>query len=146
MRLRNGMSRLFTTAVDINAPPQRVWAVMSDIERWHEWTASVSSVERLDASPLAVGSRVRIRQPRLSPALFVVTAFEEGRGFIWETSSPGVRAIADHWIEEIAGGSRVTLLLRFAGLIGPSMAFFMRNLIHRYMEMEAAGLKQRCEK
>lgn len=140
------MSRSFTTFVDINAPAQRVWDVMRDIERWHEWTASVSSIERLDAGPLAVGSRVRIRQPRLSPALFVVTALDEGRGFTWETSSPGVRAVADHWIEGITDGSRVTLSLCFSGMLGPLMAFFMRNLINRYMEMEAAGLKQRSEK
>jgi uncharacterized protein YndB with AHSA1/START domain len=30
--------RTFSTQIDINASPERVWAVMSDVERWHVWT------------------------------------------------------------------------------------------------------------
>jgi uncharacterized protein YndB with AHSA1/START domain len=136
---------VFTITVEIAAPLERVWAVMSDVERWHEWTASVTSVERLDASPLAVGSKAVVRQPELAPAEFVVTSLEAGRGFTWETRSPGAVVVASHWIEKTEGGCRVTLSLRFSGLLGPSVAFMMRKKINHYMELEAAGLKRRCE-
>ena len=33
----------FQVQVDIDAPEDVVWEVMSDGERWHEWTASVTS-------------------------------------------------------------------------------------------------------
>ena len=68
--------RHFDITVDFDSTPGRVWAVMRDIARWHEWTASVRSIERLDDGPLAVGSRVRIRQPKVLPAIWTVTALE----------------------------------------------------------------------
>jgi uncharacterized protein YndB with AHSA1/START domain len=53
--------RDFEISVDIAAPPSRVWSVMSDIERWHEWTSTVTSITRLNDGPLRVGARARIR-------------------------------------------------------------------------------------
>ena len=70
--------RDFSISVDIKASPERVWEVLSDGERWHEWTPSVTSVELLDKS-IAVGSRAIIRQPELPPAKFKITALEPGR-------------------------------------------------------------------
>src|SRR5580765_507243 len=64
----------FSISVDIRAAPPRVWALISDIEGWPGWTPTVKSVERLDAGPLAVGSRARIRQPKLLPAVWQITS------------------------------------------------------------------------
>jgi uncharacterized membrane protein len=139
------MATNFNTAVDINASPQRIWSVMSDLEHWHEWTRSITSVKRLDSGPLAVGSKAVVTQPKLSPAEFTVTALEEDKGFTWETRSPGAVVVADHRIDVTNGGCRVTLSLKFSGLVGPSAAFMMRQTINEYLEMEAAGLKMRCE-
>lgn len=139
------MSREFSITVDIAAPPDRVWSVMSDIERWNEWTESVTSVTRLDTGPLQVGSRAEIVQPKLPPTQFTVTALEVGKGFTWETKSGGVTAVANHWIEAAAQGSRVTLSVSFEGALGVLAALMVKSLTNRYLAMEAAGLKKRCE-
>ena len=133
--------------VEIAAPPSRVWPVIRDVARWHEWTASITRITRLDQGPLRLGSRARVEQPKLPKNIFLVTALEEDRGFTWETSSPGLRGAGHHWIEPIGDGraSRVTLGVDFRGPLAWVVALFYGGLTQRYIEMEAAGLKRRSE-
>ncbi len=123
--------RDFSITVDIAAPPDRVWAVMTDVERWCEWTPTVTRIERLDRGPLAVGSRARIRQPKLPPAVWQVSDLLEGRSFTWVTRSPGVSVIAKHRVEPAGNGARATLSIRFSGLLGPIVARLTRRLNER---------------
>jgi uncharacterized protein YndB with AHSA1/START domain len=133
----------FSIAVDIPAPPERVWAVLADIERWSEWTPTVTRIQRLDRGPLAVGSRVRIRQPKLPPATWQVSALQPGRSFTWITRSPGVCVMGEHEVEPAARGARVMLSLRFSGVLGPLVARLTRRLNGRYLALEAKGLSER---
>ena len=83
------MTRYFVTTRHIDAPAQSLWEVLFDVARWPEWTPTIDSVELLDDGPLQVGSRARIRQPRLPRATWQVTEVVEGRSFTWEaTGSP----------------------------------------------------------
>ena len=136
----------FRYTAEVFALPERVWAALLDVERWPEWTPTVTSLQRLDAGPLAVGSRARIRQPKLRPAEWQVTELDEGaRSFTWVTRSPGVQVTGGHSVEADGGGSRATLSLQFSGLLGPLAACFYRRLNERYLATEAKGLKERSE-
>jgi carbon monoxide dehydrogenase subunit G len=137
--------RDFSISVDIKATPERVWQVLSDGERWHEWTPSVTSVELLDKS-IAVGSRAIIKQPELPPAKFKVTALDPGKSFDWTTGIPGIIQVnARHKVEPAPLGARATLSVRFDGLLGGVMGKKYTELNHRYLAMEAAGLKRFSE-
>ena len=137
--------RDFSISTDINASPERVWEVLVDAERWHEWTPSVTSVELID-KPIAVGGRAVIRQPELPEAKFRITELEPGRSFTWATGIPGfVFAHAKHIVEPAPGGARLKLVLRFDGLLGGVMGRKYAELNNRYLRMEAAGLKRFAE-
>lgn len=130
--------------VEIAAPREKVWTVMTDVERWPEWTASVTSVELLDGTPLVVGSRARIRQPRLP--VVVWTAIEAGRHFEWRNVGPGLTSIASHRVEAVgAEAARVVLSFGWSGWLAPLIRLVYGDLSRRYVETEAEGLKRRCE-
>ena len=135
----------FSVSIDIDAPVDRVYEVMADVERWPEWTASVTNVRRLDSGPFVVGSRAVIRQPKFPPALWTVTAVDGKRSFAWINRAPGIKVTARHAIETVGRVSRATLSLRYEGLLGGLVARLTRGITNRYLQMEATGLKQRSE-
>ena len=133
-------------SIDIDAPREKVWTVMTDVERWPEWTASVTSVALLAKVPFDVGSQARLRQPRLPVVVWTVTAFEPEHYFTWQTDVPGVRTVAGHHVEATGSNStRVTLSLSWRGPLAPLIGLLCRKRSRRYVGMEAQGLKQRCE-
>jgi hypothetical protein len=135
----------FSISVDINAAADRVYEVMSDIERWHEWTPSVTSIKRLDAGPFAPGSRALIRQPKFPPALWTVIENDGKRSFSWLNRAPGIKVTAQHAVDTVGRVSRATLSLRYEGVLGRLLARMTRRITNRYLAMEAHGLKKRAE-
>lgn len=138
------MGRAFRTTRQVDAPPERVWEVMIDVARWPEWTPTVTSVEPLDGGPLAVGSRVRIRQPRLATATWVVTEVAPGHRFTWEATAPGIRSVATHEVVAEGYGSRVSLAVTQHGPMGAVAALVWRRLTQRYVDLEAVCLGRRA--
>ena len=136
----------FRYTVEVFAPPERIWAVFVDVERWPEWTPTVTRAQRLEEGPLAVGSQTKIWQPQLTPVIWRVTVLDETAGvFTWTTSKPGIQVTATHKIEPSGDGAKVTLSLDYSGLVGALMAWQLKDLNWDYLAREAAGLKQRCE-
>jgi uncharacterized protein YndB with AHSA1/START domain len=137
--------RQFSISIEIAASPERVWQVMSDTDRWHEWTPSVTSVRRLGGGAFAVGSRVVIRQPKFPPAMWKITAIEPGKSFTWISVGPGIRVVAHHSVEPQGAGSRATLSLDLQGIFGGVFGRLTKDITERYLAFEAAGLKARSE-
>lgn len=93
--------------IDVEASLEQVWEVLREVERWPEWAPTVTSIRRLDDGPLALGSRVRVAQPRIPPTEYVGTAPEP---LTCVATGPGVRTTRRHLLEELgSGNTRVTL-------------------------------------
>jgi uncharacterized protein YndB with AHSA1/START domain len=135
-----------TERVEIAAAPAAVWAVLTDVQGWRRWTRSVELVRRREQGrPFGAGSEAWVKQPRLPGAVWRVTRYEAGRGFTWESRSPGVRTVADHRLSPAGDGTELTLELRQQGPLAPLAGLLLGGLTRRYLAMEATGLKTYCE-
>jgi carbon monoxide dehydrogenase subunit G len=136
---------LYEQTINIAATPEDVWRVLVDVEAWPTWTASMSSVQLQTPGPLRLGSVAKVRQPRLAPATFTVTGYEDGRSFAWSTGNRLLATVGDHRVEPAPDGSYVTLTLRQVGPLAGVVGALYRGLINRYIRMEAEGLKRESE-
>ena len=137
----------FEASTDVTAPQDRVFDVYADVEHWPDWTPTVTSVERLDAGPLAVGARTRVSQPRLPKAVWQVTDLQPGHWFTWVATGPGIRTTGHHEVAAIDGGRvRVTAALTQEGWLGAVVGRLTKRLTERYLQTEVQGLKSFCER
>ncbi len=134
------------SSVEIAAPASVVWDVFSDVQRWPEWTASVTRLVGLDGPELAVGRRFEIKQPRLPRLVWEVTEVLPGESWTWVQRSSGGSTLARHdVIATDEGHTLVRQRLEQRGPIGALVGWLMRTTTKRYLELEAQGLKARSE-
>lgn len=139
----------YERALDIAAGPSAVWLVLSEVERWPEWTPSVTGVEPAEpaeaGATLAVATRWRVTQPRMPVLTWVVTEVIPDRSFVWESSAPGLVTAASHILTPVDGGTRLTLMLEQRGWLAGPVGVLTGARTRRYVNAEAEGLKRRCE-
>ncbi|MGH8944152.1 MAG: SRPBCC family protein [Acidimicrobiia bacterium] len=135
----------FEESIEIEAQQQRVWDVLTDIEAWPKRIETVDSVELLTPAPMAVGSRIRLKQPKLGEGIWDLTVWNAPSYFEWRQETTGITSVAGHRVEVLEEGrSRLTLSLDMHGVLIP-VALFFRGLTNRYMTMEAQGMKRAAE-
>ncbi|HEY3561045.1 MAG TPA: SRPBCC family protein [Kribbella sp.] len=135
----------FDHSTTIQAPPERVWEVFSDVERWPDWTPTVDSVERLDEGRIHLGARTRIRQPKLPVAVWEVTELKDGEYFEWVSKGPGVKTTGGHRVVGTPEGTVVTATIIQEGLLGVLFGRLYAGLTKSYIATETAKLKELCE-
>lgn len=136
----------FEQSVEIDAQPQRVWDVLSDLEAWPHRIETVDEVELLTPPPVAVGARVRLKQPKLPEGTWEVTSWDAPSSFEFRQQSGGVTSTAGHRVEALDDGrSRLTLTVEMRGLLVPIFGRIYRDLTNRYMAIEADGIKRAAE-
>ena len=136
----------FEESIDIDAQQQRVWDVLSDLEAWPRRIETVDVVELLTPAPVAEGSRILIKQPKLPEGTWDITAWDAPSFFEFRQKSGGVTSVAGHRVEVLERGrSRLTLSMDMRGLPIPIIGLLYRGLVTRYMCIEAQGMKRAAE-
>ena len=136
----------FETSIDIDAPQQRVWDVLSAIEAWPRHIETVDTVELLTPPPITTGSRVRLTQPKLPQGTWEVTAWDAPTFFEWTQRMGGATTVAGHRVDALgADRARLTLTLEMKGLLVPIFGRLYRDLTTRYLVLETEGMKRAAE-
>ena len=135
----------FDHSSTIQAAPERVWEVFSNVERWPDWTPTVDSVERLDAGRIHVGARTRIRQPKLPVAVWEVTELKEGEYFEWVSKAPGIKTTGGHRVVSTPEGTVATATIIQEGPLGWLFGRLYAKLTRDYIATETAKLKEVSE-
>jgi uncharacterized membrane protein len=136
----------FNTTIEIEAPSDKVWSTLVDVEHWPDWTASMREVKIVYGSSMARGTRVRIKQPRMPTVTWEVTDLQPGVSFEWRNTAPGIESIGIHTAESIgADRTAVTLGFHQSGPLAPVMGLLASGTMRRYVLIEAAGLKKHCQ-
>ena len=111
-------------SVDIAAPPDRVWELVSAVSRYAEWVESTLQVGHVDGSArlgLTYDERTRIIGPWNAVTRWRVTAFEpptrqvhEGDGFVM---ARGMAVIIE--LTPVGESSHLVLTVRYTPRFGP---------------------------
>lgn len=136
----------FEESIDIDAGQQRVWDVLSDIEAWPRRVETVDVTELLTPTPVAKGSRVRLKQPKLPEGTWDITVWDAPSYFEMSQKSGGVTSVAGHRVEALEGGrSRLTLSVDVQGWLVPVFGRISKGMTIRYLTSEAQDMKRAAE-
>ena len=140
------MSR-YARSIRIGAPPGDVWAAMVDVERWPVWASQFKRLERLDAGPLAAGSRVKVKPKGMPGSVWQVTEYEEGRSFTWASwLAPGIRVTGGHEVTANGNGTNAEFWLEAGGPLGRLLGpLLKRTVFSRNTRSATEGLKSHLE-
>jgi carbon monoxide dehydrogenase subunit G len=102
---------VITIERDVAAPPQRVWAIVTDLARTAEVIAAITTLERTDGgSEFEVGTawrETRVMFGREATETMAVTAIDEGRSYTVESISRGVHYTSIMKVEAKGEGSHL---------------------------------------
>jgi carbon monoxide dehydrogenase subunit G len=123
----------------IAADADRVWGLVSDVERWDRMLPTFREVTRLggDGGPTDVGARFAVVQPGLPKAVYEVTEWRPGSAFTWVSSAPGVRTTARHELRTEDGQTRLGLGISWTGPLAGVVRLLVGAKARRMVELEA---------
>jgi len=110
----------FSSSVEINAPVEKVWALVDRLEEWPQWMASIKKIERVSEGPLTVGSQLSVtaKVSRLTiNLLMTITEFVPERSVVMQGRALGTNLTRFYFFEPVNGKTKVTIGGEVSGLL-----------------------------
>jgi hypothetical protein len=129
----------------IHAKAAIIFKVLTDVENWNKWTGSVKKSRLVKGDTFAVGSKIKIIQPKLRPVIWEITEIQSDKSFTWVSNYIGSNVTAKHIIENRGNSSKVLLITTYKGFLSKIVYSLTSGLASKYMTMEIDGLKLTSE-
>ncbi len=146
--------RRMTFAIDVAAPPEEVFALISDIGRHNEWSPQEFEATRTDEGPIGVGSRYHTagrkgaRKGHLRSTDVDVTTFEPPTRFGFAaTESAGIYRTT-FVISSAGSGSHIERIVDppTAGAVPFVRHVLLAPVVQRYLRQNMDALKRRLDR
>jgi len=138
--------RQVTAEIQIDASPERVWAVLTDLARYAQW----NPLFREASGQIVVGGRLTLKavQPATERLMTVrprVLAAEPGRELRWAASLPGIMT-GEHsfTLSSADGGTHLVQTETYRGLLSHLSAETVSRTQAKFAELNRA-LKELAE-
>jgi carbon monoxide dehydrogenase subunit G len=133
----------FSASAVINAPPEKVFALVDDLEGWPRWIPSIKQIEKITEGPLQEGSQIRVtaKSGIAITLLMTITEFVPGQRGVLEGSVLGTRMTRFYNFERIDEGTRLTA----GGDVSGLLAFLIRRGGQRLSEEIVQAAKRKIE-
>lgn len=141
-----------STSIDIDAPPQQVWDLVSDLDRLAEWVTIHRSVRDAPGGELAEGTAftqgLEVAGTPFDVAWTAETVQAPER-LVWTGAGPaGSRARTSYGLAEHEGGTRFTYENEFmlpGGALGEAAGGIVSSRANKEADDSLARLKQLAE-
>lgn len=127
-----------TAEIDIEAPQQLVWEVLTRFENWPNWNPDVKSMSF--AGPLALGSEFRWKA---GPGTIVSTLEQvDPPSYVrWRGKTMSIKAIHEWRLEPRDGGTHVETEESFSGLLASLLRGSLQKTLDTSLEQGLGYLK-----
>ena len=143
------MSYRIETQIAIDAPPERVWAVVADFARYPEWNPFILEVIGVVREGASVRYRFEFPRGVRIWAAATVLRYAPGKELLWEAHFLSSRVFSGaHHFKVLPGGDRGTVFLHgelFSGLLSPLAWPLIRLAGPRIYRSLDLALKQRVQ-
>lgn len=139
-------NNIISKKILIKADIEKVYTIWTDIEKWSLWTKSINKISFLENNSFNLGGKARVEQPKLSPAVWIISEIKANELFTWYTKLLGVKIIAKHILQNTPNGTIAASILIYEGLFASIIYKLSSKITSEYLTLEINGLKTICEK
>jgi carbon monoxide dehydrogenase subunit G len=134
----------FESSIDINAPVEKVWALIDKLEQWPQWMPAIKKIERVSKGPLTAGSQLSVTAKVSGltiTLLMTITEFVPERNVVMKGKALGTNLTRFYNLEPLDGKTKVTI----GGEVSGALAWLARRGGKAVSDEIAQAVKKRIE-